>query len=235
MYLVVDIWGTKLLVAAFDDSGKIQKSAKFPTPKDYQEFLSTLKQLISGLLVNNFTSGAVAIPGLLDRSSGIVKGLGNLPWQNKPIKTDVEQIAGCPIIIENDAKAAGYSEAKLLGDKYKKVVYVTIGTGLGVAVIINGQIDPSYKDMEGGHIMVEHDGKLQRWESFASGRAIVERFGAKAADITDPATWQIIAHDLGKGIYNLIAIAQPDVVVIGGGVGSHFEKFGEFSGAVKIL
>src|SRR3989344_6486664 len=106
MYLVVDIGGTKLLVAAFDDSGKIQKSAKFPTPKDYQEFLSTLKQLISGLLVNNFTSGAVAIPGLLDRSSGIVKGLGNLPLQNKPIKTDVEQIAGCPIIIENDAKAA---------------------------------------------------------------------------------------------------------------------------------
>ncbi|MGI0134968.1 MAG: ROK family protein, partial [Candidatus Micrarchaeaceae archaeon] len=71
-------------------------------------------------------------------------------------------------------------------------------------------------------------GKRVFWESFASGHAIVQRFGKKAADITDPATWQRIAHDLAMGFVELIAIAQPQIIVIGGGVGTYYDRFEPF-------
>ena len=77
-------------------------------------------------------------------------------------------------------------------------------------------------------MLFERDGELVTWESFASGKAIVKRFGKMASEINDPATWQIISRDLVMGIIDIIANIQPDIVIIGGGVGSHFAKFEKF-------
>ena len=74
----------------------------------------------------------------------------------------------------------------------------------------------------------EYHNKLTPWEDFASGRAIHERYGKLARDISDPKIWQQIARDLSVGLIANIAIVQPDAVVVGGGVGSHFDKFGSF-------
>ena len=74
-------------------------------------------------------------------------------------------------------------------------------------------------------MLLEYHGKRVAWEDFASGRAIVRRFGKKAASITDDGTWQRIANDLTAGFTELIAIMQPDVIVIGGSVGNYFDRF----------
>lgn len=227
-YLAVDIGGTKTLVACFDVAGQIVKQEKFATPQNYQEFLDAFKQTLASFGAIKFKCGAIAVPGLLDRTAGVVKGLGNLPWRDKPIKKDISEISGVPVVIENDAKTAGLSEAAEVQNEYQKVLYLTVSTGLGVSVITNGKIDPGFLNTEGGHMLLEHDGKTQKWESYASGRAIRERFGQNATDITDPAALQAIGHDLAIGIYNLIAITQPEVVIIGGGAGGGFPKFGEF-------
>jgi predicted NBD/HSP70 family sugar kinase len=83
--------------------------------------------------------------------------------------------------------------------------------------------------MEVGHILLEHDGKLQRWEDFASGSAIVKHFGKRASDIDadDTQTWYIIARNIAIGLIDLIATLTPEVIVLGGGVGSHFDKYAE--------
>jgi glucokinase len=172
-----------------------------------------------------FVAVGVAAPGRIDRKHGIVVAFGRLPWKDVPLLGDVQQILSCPVVVENDAKLAGLSEAMLLKDTYNKVLYVTVSTGIGTGIIIDQRIDPAFVDSEGGDILLEYEGKLQKWEDFASGRAMVARYGKQAQDITDEETWRKISHAIAIGLIDLIAVIQPEVVVIGGGVGTHFEKF----------
>ena len=75
--------------------------------------------------------------------------------------------------------------------------------------------------------MLEHDGVLTPWEHFASGKAIVAKYGKRASEIDDPAIWAAIVRDFSVGIIDVIAITEPEIVIIGGGVGAHFDRFGE--------
>ena len=75
---------------------------------------------------------------------------------------------------------------------------------------------------------IEHDGQRERWETFASGKAIFERYGKHASEIHDIKTWKEIAHGLASGIIELIAVIQPDVIVLGGSVGAYFERYAHY-------
>lgn len=227
MYLGIDIGGTKTLVATLDSEGVIQQQIKFPTPREYPDFIRDLAKTVAKLSTNKFVGAGVAFPGRIDRQHGIGLALGNLPWRNVPIQKDVERMTKCPVVVENDAKLAGLSEAMLLRKQYKRVLYITVSTGIGTGVIIDQKIDPAFQNMEGGEIFLEHHGKMQMWEHFASGSAIAKRFGKQASEINDVATWNIIAHDLALGIIDLIPVVQPEVIVFGGGVGAYFNRFGE--------
>lgn len=227
MYLAVDIGGTKTLLACIDEAGVIQEQTKFATPPGYERFLKELEENVAKLTTKDFQRSCVAVPGKIDRYRGIGVAFGNLPWQHVPIQADIEAIVRCPVIIENDANLAGLSEAMMVKDEFKKVLYVTISTGIGTGIIINGKIDPSFADSEGGHILLEHEGKLRPWEEFASGKAVFERFGKRASDIdaSETGTWKRIAHDIALGLIDLIAVIQPEVIVFGGGLDTNYEKF----------
>lgn len=229
MYIGIDIGGTKILLCTLSDDGVITESIKIPTPKDYNDFLKELSLNVGKLEAKDFKAGGLAIPASsIDRDHGIGKIYGNLPWHNTPIQHDVEQISRCPIVIENDAKLAALSEAMLLKDKYKSVLYVTVSTGIGYGLVKDGYIDKNIGDGGGRTILLEHQGKMMPWEDFASGRAIVERYGKKAKDIEDKDTWQKISADLAKGFVELIAVTEPEAIVIGGSVGNYFDRFSRF-------
>lgn len=223
MYLAVDVGGTKTFVASITDEGVIKERFRFLTPKDYNIFTEELAKNVAKLSTKQFIAAGISAPGKIDHDNGLGVVMGNLPWRNVPIKEDLGKIAGCPVILENDAKLAALSEATLLKNEYNEVLYVTIGTGIGVGIVVDQQL--VLPDSEGGHMVLEYGGRMQKWESFASGRAIVERFGKPAGDITDPAAWNSIAHALAVGLIDLIAFAQPEVIVLGGGVSKHFAKF----------
>lgn len=228
MYLGVDVGGTKTLVAVLDDHGVILQKTKFPTNPDYSQFLVELKQAVNDFGDHEYRAAGVGMPVTdFDRKRGIGIAFANLPWQLVPAHDDIEDIAGCPVAIENDAKLAGLSEAMMLKN-YAKVLYVTVSTGIGISVINDRVIDPNLGDGGGSNILLQHKGKLQPWEHFASGKAIVERFGKRAEDIHDDETWHTIAHDLSRGLSQLIALTQPDIVVFGGSVGTYFERYGHF-------
>lgn len=227
MYGAVDIGGTKTLVAVFDAGGAVTEQIKFPTPPDYAAFLVALSDTVQQLTQHEFLAVTVAIPGEVDREEGKGLDFGNLPWQNVPIRADCEKLFHCPILVDNDANLAGLSEALQVPD-YSKVLYITISTGIGTGFIVDGQIDPTMADSEGGQMMLEHDGKLVKWESFASGKAIVARYNKRASDLDDPEAWKVMSRYFASGILNLLAIMQPDIIVIGGGVGSHFNKYEHF-------
>jgi glucokinase len=227
MYLGIDVGGTKTLAASFDDEGNITGKVKFPTPRDYPKFLDDLKLNLAGLPVQEFERCAAGIPAMeLDRAKGVGVRFGNLPWRNAPVRDDLSALCGCPVLVENDAKLAGLSEALLLKDTYRRVLYMTVSTGIGFAFIDNGVIDTSFGDAGGRGMLLEHEGKQIAWEDFASGRAIVERYGQRASEITDDAVWRAVCQDLAQGMVLLIAEVRPEAIVIGGAVGAHFDKFG---------
>lgn len=225
MYGAVDIGGTKTLVAVFDRDGTVLEQVKFPTPKDYQAFGSELAATVDKLSTKEFQRTVVAAPGMIDRQHGVGLRFGNLPWENVPIEEDVERVFKCPVSVENDANLAALSEALAIRDEFNKVLYVTVSTGIGGGIVIDGQIDPNFQDIEPGQMILENQGRFEQWEDFASGSAIVERFGKRASEIDDPQTWYIVARNIAVGLNTLIATLDPEVIVIGGGVGSHFEKF----------
>lgn len=226
MYVGIDIGGTKTLIAVFDENGKVQESVKFPTPVEYSQFVAELANTVANLATQDFAAAAVAIPGILDRNKGLLVKLGNLPWENEQIQADIEKITHCPVFIENDAKLAGLSEALLVSEQYNRVLYVTVSTGIGIGLIIDGVIDNAVGDTGGHDMYLEYRGKQITWEQLASGKAIVEKYGMRASELNDPKAWKEISNRIAVGLIELIAIFQPEAIIIGGGVGTHFHKFG---------
>lgn len=227
MYLGIDVGGTKTLLAAFDADGTLRASHKFATPATYAAFLAQLPQAFTALGVSGFSAAALGFPAPLDRTRGVIHAAGgNLDWAGNPIAHDVAAIVGCDVAIENDANLAGLSEANLLRDTYKTALYITISTGIGGVFVIDGAIDTHTQDAEIGHMIYKQsDGSYKTWEGIASGKTIVERFGQRADEITDPDIWRQATEPIAAGIINVCSVLTPEVVIIGGGAGANLHVF----------
>jgi glucokinase len=226
MYLGVDIGGTKTLVGLLDDQGVILHQKKFPTPRVYEEALDKIKNTVNLFTTEKLTAAGIGLPAtILDRENGVGINFGNLPWKDVSIQSDLSKKLGCKVVIENDAKLAGLSESMVVGKEFKKVLYLAIGTGIGIALIVNRTIDTAFGDGGGQTIILEHEGKYQPWENFASGKAIKKQFGKPASEIHDQKDWAIIAKNLALGIVEIIAMTEPDVIVIGGGIGPYLSSY----------
>ncbi len=224
MYLGIDVGGTKTIVAVLDDNGVIAESQQFPTPQNYEQFLSKLADTVEGFTTKDFNAVGVGIPATqIDRESGVAVSFSNLDWQREPIQTDIERLFKVPVAVENDAKLAGLSESMLR--EPIRLLYLTVSTGIGYSLIVNRKIDQNIGDSGGRLLLFEHNGKLVSWEKYASGKAIVETFGKQAKDIEDPEIWDKISRNITQGLVELIAVTEPDVVVIGGSVGVYLDRF----------
>lgn len=229
MILAIDIGGTKTLLAAFTQDGKLLREARFETNKDYDEFLKDIKKSADSLDMSNVSIACAAVPGLLNRRQGVVESLGNLPWKNKQIKRDLSDVLGVSnLYIENDSKLAGLAEARQVSDKYKRVFYLTISTGVGGALMVNGKLVKEVIDMEVGKTPFEYQGTVQHWEEFASGRAFFEKYGKKAVDEKDPAVWEEFSKNINIGLGMICSAYQPDVIIFGGGLGQRLHRFKQY-------
>lgn len=228
MLVTVDTGGTKTLIASFNQDGTLGASHRFPTPHNQQEYVATLRQTLR----EQFTAEAVdaivvALPGRIDTTQKLVLAR-NLEWRDFDLQSELAQDFACPILIENDANLAGLAAARQLPESVRTCLYVTISTGIGTGLIVHGKIDDDFRQSEGGQIVLEHNGSLKRWENFASGRAIHETYGRYASDITDEETWKTIASDISRGFLALLPTLRPDAVVIGGSIGTYFDRYNHF-------
>lgn len=226
MYLAIDIGGTKTLLGVYSATGDLKSREKIKTNHNYDAFLESIKNYYSNV-TDGIESCVVGVPGLLNRGKGIVCALGNIPWQNKPIAADISNvIGGIPVLLENDSRLAGLAEAKALGvDDNNKILYLTISTGIGGALITDCRIVTPLQDMEVGKMPLIYDGKLQAWEDFASGQAMVEKYGKKAAEIDDDEIWKEVGTKIASGVAILCTVVQPDTIIFGGGVGQFADRF----------
>jgi glucokinase len=227
MLVTVDTGGTKTLVASFDKNGVLGKQIKFLTPKDPTEYIKLLKST----LVENYDNQSVkaiiiAVPGMV--KDGVAIWCSNLGWKNFDIVSALAETLGkTPILVENDANLAGLAETRVLKTTPAQSLYVTISTGIGTGIITDGKLNHCLRNSEGGHSLVEFDGIVREWQSFASGKAIYRTYGKYAHDITSRRTWNQIADRISRGFLAIIPVLQPDIIIIGGSIGTYFDKYGD--------
>lgn len=226
MLIAVDTGGTKTLIAGFDHHGNVVGDMeKFPTPRDQDEYVSLVrKKLQDKFSDQNVEALMIGLPGIV--KDGVAIWCNNLGWKDFEAQKAFEDLfENAPVLIENDANLAGLAETRLIDPIPASALYVTISTGIGTGVITNGHIDPGVRHSEAGHALVEFRGEVREWESFASGRAIYQTFGAYGHEITDQTVWQEIAERISRGFLAVIPTLQPDVVIVGGSMGTHFHKY----------
>lgn len=225
--IAVDTGGTKTLVGRFSNRGALEESIKFATPTSSDEYIASLVRSIASLSDGKIPSCiSIALPGATD--SGIIAEFANLPWKNLDVRYTLgPQFPGCTILVANDAKLGGLGEVRGMNTLPHRALYVTVSTGIGVGLIIDGTISHDLMSAEAGHMLLEHDGVMKTWESFASGRAIHEIYGKYGSEITSKRTWRQVAERISRGLFALIPVIKPDVVIIGGSMGTHFMHYGE--------
>ncbi len=233
MYIGVDIGGTKILVASADLEGKAVSQQKIATPAKPDIGLEAIIDIIHAVArQNDIKAIGIAAPGPLDWEAGAIGASPNLKWRGAQLVKTLERHFRVPVVLENDANAAGLAEARLgSGRGHNPVLYVTISTGIGTGLVINGHTYRGAHDTEGGHMIIQPGGEKcgcgghGHWETLVSGPAFHRRFGKLPAEVTDPKIWDEYAKDLAHGLANLCAALSPGIIVIGGGVGTHYNQF----------
>ncbi len=136
----IDIGGTKIAGGVVDDLGAIVKEARRPTPAGDSDQLKTavvemVQELSEG---DHIAAVGVAAPGFIDAAQSVVYYTPNVAWRNEPLREELEERLGLPILIENDANAAGWAEFRFgTGRLFSDMVMITIGTGVGGAIVHN--------------------------------------------------------------------------------------------------
>lgn len=235
MKVVFDIGGTNMRVGLFSEDGKLVKKRLEATPQDYSTGVELVVSLTRSLLPAGVVDKVVlVIAGVLDRPKQTLLASPNLSgWEGKPIVRDISTRLHVPILMENDAIAAGIGEARFGAGKGKRIVaFLTISTGIGGAKIVDGAVDANVWGFEPGSQII-NIGETQAvdnfgrgtWESYASGTAFVHHYGVSPKVCENPTIWEDFATHLAAGIANVIALWSPDIVVLGGGVAKSAEKF----------
>jgi predicted NBD/HSP70 family sugar kinase len=231
MILAIDTGGTKTLLASFDASGTKQIITKFPTPRDTDEYLQSVVAAIEDHMQGEpITALSVAMPGPI-REHKVLR-TPNIGWSDFDVIRDLGAFfPGVPVFLQNDAALAGIAEAREFTPGGLSV-YVTLSTGVGGGITFDGHLFPELERFEVGSMRVEYEGELHRWEDVASGKRFYERHGQYGSDVTDPDIWQNYAERVAVGMQILISLLEPDHVIIGGSMGTHFAKYGDLLQAI---
>ncbi len=228
--IAIDIGGTKIRVARLSHHYKLLDSVTIPTPHKLDvakpAMLEAIKAMAAGHTIDAI---GIASPGSVDRLHGAIGPFPNHPWPRLNIRSWLTSQFHCPIIIEHDATAAAICEANLgAGKKYRYQLFVTISTGIGSALTLDGKPLPGPHNTEGGNIFLEdhpHNLRAGSFEYLASGRAIVRQYGKIAAEIHAARDWAKISRQMARGLHDLIVATDPQVIVLGGGVSVHYKHF----------
>ncbi|ACI18929.1 ROK family protein [Dictyoglomus thermophilum] len=186
-YLALDIGGTKIACGRFTEDGLLEEKILFPTraERGYKEILKDIVSVLLRLKTEDTIALGVGTAGPLDRIKGEIYSPPNLPgWDGVPLKKDLYENLKIPIFIDNDANAACLGEYIFgAGKGVKNMVYVTVSTGIGGGIIINGSLVHGVRDSAGevGHQTIVPDGPLCNCgnkgclEALSSGTAIAKR------------------------------------------------------------
>jgi glucokinase len=185
----IDVGGTKILAVLRDDAGEVLGERRTPTPPTGEGLLTALVEVVAGLGCGAAAVG-VGLPGLVDRE-GTLRFAPNLPGVVElPVGRRLAEATALPVRVDNDATCALWAEHQLgAGQGSSDVVLVTLGTGIGGGLVLDGRLLRGAHGFAGeiGHMVVDFDGvacpcgRRGCWERYASGSAL-GRLGREAAE-----------------------------------------------------
>ncbi len=191
LYLGIDLGGTNIAIGIVDQNGKILSKGSVHTPStgNYKDVVAEMIKLSDKLIADNgyersdFEAVGIGCPGSIDYKKGSVAYSNNLHFNDAPVADEFKKHWDIPVILENDANAAAYGEYIINGDNADVFVAVTLGTGVGGGVIIDGKIftGSNGAGAELGHTVLVHNGlpcscgRKGCWEAYAAATALVKQ------------------------------------------------------------
>jgi glucokinase len=247
-----DIGGTKTALVLGTLDAQIVRRAELPTPvtEPFERAFEVIGTFAQRFLESCQADGlpapqaiGVAVGGPLDIERGILFAPPHLKqWGQAPLKQRLEEWFGLPVFVEHDGNAGALAEFYFgAGRGVCNLIFLTMGTGLGAGIIVDGAIYHGSTDAAGevGHIRLAEDGPVEygkagSWEAFCSGAGIVKLARWRSPEVWDPevTTQQIVSQALagdppalelieevgrwlGKGLALLVDVFNPDLIVLG--------------------
>ena len=211
--------GTKMVLAVCNENGEVLDRVSIPTetpeitmPKMIAYFK---EQQVEALGIGFFG------PVILNEQSPKYGCVGNTPklaWKWYPVLDEFKKALQIPVGFDTDVNAAALGEATWgITKGLKNSIYITVGTGIGAGVIVDGKMLHGMQHPEGGHILVAphpndtYKGKCpyhgRCLEGMASGPAIEERWGKKAYELSDKKeVWELEAYYVAQGLVDMIML-----------------------------
>lgn len=231
LYGALEAGGTKMVLAVGNEKGEIleQKSIPTRTPEE------TMPEIISFFNGKNIQALGVGAFGPVDviktsPSYGHILNTPKLAWRQYDILGTLKKALNIPIGIDTDVNGSCLGEMTYGSAKgLKNVIYLTIGTGIGAGIAVDGKLLHGMLHPEGGHILIGknkndkgvsvcpyHDSCM---EGLAAGPSIEKRWGKSAKELVgNDEVWELEAEYIAKGLVNMILILSPERIILGGGV-----------------
>lgn len=232
----IDLGGTKILTVVTDSEKKVLAKTKIPTEAalGVDTVLGNIFKSLDisckecGISAQNLSGIGIGVPGPVNYEKGLVYDCPNLAgWKNIEIRKIINERLGVPVFVENDARVAGLAETRLGAAKgFRYVFYITVSTGIGSAIIIDGKIYHGADGAAGEFGQMKLlDGSILE-QKFA-GPAIERLFGLPTTQLAelikknDPGAKSAVdylTHGTGTFLANVATLLNPQIIVVGGGV-----------------
>ncbi len=255
----VDVGGTNIKVGVVDPAGKIIVRNSFatkPFASNQIKLIGAIAQeiqisiRIAGLSKRQIAGVGIGLPGLVDYEKGVVRFLPNIPgWRNVHLKSILQKKIKLPVFVDNDVKMITLAESQFgAGQGVANLVCLTLGTGVGAGLILNGRLYRGEGNAAGelGHMPINEHGprcNCGGWgcfEAYVGNRPLfakASRMVGKRGMTTQKmfalaqqgnkkalVYWHRVAQRIGNGLVGIVNLLNPRLIIIGGGV-SNNEKF----------
>lgn len=223
--------GTKMVCAIGNEKGEIFEQISFPT--ETPEI--TIPRMIEYFQNKKIDALGIACFGPVELNEesneyGCITSTPKIAWRNIPIVHKFKEALHCPVGFDTDVNGSVLGEATFGQAKEKKnVMYITIGTGIGAGIILEGNLVHGMLHPEAGHMLMRprkddhYEGGCvyhkNCFEGMAAGPAIEKRWRKKGVELADQKeVWDLEAYYIAQAICNYIMILSPEMVILGGGV-----------------
>ena len=214
MYRVgVDLGGTNIAVGVVSEDLKIigRASVKTNCPRPAEEIFDDIKKAVemavadAGISIEEVKSVGIGTPGTVNKNNGYIEFANNLDFKQVPAKEMLEARIGRTVYLDNDANCAALGEAVAgAGKGTKNFVAVTLGTGVGSGIIIDGKIvnGANFAAGEMGHMVIAMDGEHCNcgrrgcWEQYASAPALIRQTKDAMKHNQDSIMWQLVNDNI---------------------------------------
>ncbi|TKK86165.1 ROK family protein [Herbidospora galbida] len=227
-YGAVEAGGTKWVCALADTDGNIVATEVVPTTTPDE----TIPAAVDFFRRHPAPAAVgVATFGPVDLSTGHITATPKPGWSGADVVTPFREGLGVPVGLDTDVNGAAIGEWRYgAGRGLHTLAYMTVGTGIGVGVVVDGRPLHGRTHPEAGHMLVPHDTKRDPFpgvcpfhgdclEGLASGTSMRQRWGRPGQELGDGEPWELEADYLAKAVHNLASTLSPQAVIIGGGVG----------------